>query len=498
MQREPKPTRPIRLSRLSLYTVLVVALSAFASLLLQSSPTVEKAILCSPAWQGVRGWYLHRTSSFIGGAANSSQAADEATGGVGTCQLSGPVLDCSCDYASVERVNRDHIHPMLQAIVHTPFFQYFKVDLFSDCPFWPDDGMCMLRDCGVDECAPEEVPGTWLEAEMLDQDDEECGPRLVDAESAVEEVQGPEREQLLSIPGWRGVNNPWMPGNDTVQDFSYINLLANPERYTGYQGEHAHRIWDVIYSQRCWQDGSDWCHEAQIFFRLVSGMHASISAHIANDYLLDEAAGEWGPSLAQFRQRLGGPAAADRVANMYFTYLFVLRAVLKAGPTLQAVAYDTGAPAQDRGTAKLVQQLVGLEAVRSACPVPFDEGRLWKGEDAPALKQQLQMHFQNITAAMDCVGCDKCKLWGKLQLLGIATSLKILFSSDDCTGQLPPVMQLSFERNEVIALINLLERLSKSIEIVRVLSAQLLGGSSPSLGSIQEVTNTSLQSSMQQ
>lgn len=62
-----------------------------------------------------------------------------------------------------------------------------------------------------------------------------AGPRLVDAESAVEEVQGPEREQLLSIPGWRGVNNPWMPGNDTVQDFSYINLLANPERYTGYQ-----------------------------------------------------------------------------------------------------------------------------------------------------------------------------------------------------------------------------------------------------------------------
>lgn len=94
------------------------------------------------------------------------------------------------------------------------------------------------------------------------------------------------------------------------------------------------------------------------------------------------------------------------------------------------------------------------------------------------------------------VGCHSIKQW--YAGAGIATSLKILFSSDDCTGQLPPVMQLSFERNEVIALINLLERLSKSIEIVRVLSAQLLGGSSPSLGSIQEVTNTSLQSSMQQ
>ena len=57
--------------------------------------------------------------------------------------------------------------------------------------------------------------------------------------------------------------------------------------------------------------------------------------------------------------------------------------------------------------------------------------------------------------------------------------------------------QLSLERNEVIALINLLERLSNSIEIVRVMSAQLLGNASPSLGSIEEVTHKQLQSSMQ-
>jgi ERO1-like protein alpha len=50
--------------------------------------------------------------------------------------------------------------------------------------------------------------------------------------------------------------------------------------------------------------------------------------------------------------------------------------------------------------------------------MPFDEGRLWKGEDAPELKRQLQATFQNITRVMDCVGCEKCKLWGKLQTLG--------------------------------------------------------------------------------
>lgn len=31
---------------------------------------------------------------------------------------------------------------------------------------------------------------------------------------------------------------------------------------------------------------------------------------------------------------------------------------------------------------------------------------------------------------MDCVGCEKCRLWGKLQVLGLGTALKILFSVD--------------------------------------------------------------------
>lgn len=35
------------------------------------------------------------------------------------------------------------------------------------------------------------------------------------------------------------------------------------------------------------------------------------------------------------------------------------------------------------------------------------------------------------SALMDCVGCEKCRLWGKLQVLGLGTALKILFSADD-------------------------------------------------------------------
>ena len=33
------------------------------------------------------------------------------------------------------------------------------------------------------------------------------------------------------------------------------------------------------------------------------------------------------------------------------------------------------------------------------------------------MKIEFREHFRNITRVIDCVGCDKCKLWGKLQVL---------------------------------------------------------------------------------
>ena len=68
---------------------------------------------------------------------------------------------------------------------------------------------------------------------------------------------------------------------------------------------------------------------------------------------------------------------------------------------------------------------------------------------------------------------------------GIATSLKILFTADECVQSAPPTQQpqLQLERNEVIALMNLLERLSNSIEVVRVMSAEQ-GSSAHPAGSV--------------
>ena len=57
---------------------------------------------------------------------------------------------------------------------------------------------------------------------------------------------------------------------------------------------------------------------------------------------------------------------------------------------------------------------------------------------------------------------------------GIATSLKVLFHEADCAEGSEPQPPLIMERNEVIALFNLFERLTKSIEIVRKMSLELL------------------------
>lgn len=47
---------------------------------------------------------------------------------------------------------------------------------------------------------------------------------------------------------------------------------------------------------------------------------------------------------------------------------------------------------------------------------------------ARLLKEEFRQHFWNISRIMDCVGCDKCRLWGKVQTHGMGMALSVLFS----------------------------------------------------------------------
>ncbi|GAB4829761.1 Endoplasmic reticulum oxidoreductin-1 [Ancistrocladus abbreviatus] len=340
---------------------------------------------------------------------------------------SGIVEDCCCDYQTVDRLDEEVLHPLLQDLVKTPFFRYFKVKLWCDCPFWPDDGMCRLRDCSVCECPESEFPESFKKpsasGRVLPVDD------LVCQEGKPQAVVDRTLD-TKAFRGWTEVDNPWTNDDETDnEEMTYVNLQLNPERYTGYTGPSARRIWDAIYTENCpkYPDG-EFCPEKKILYKLISGLHSSISIHIAADYLLDES------------------------RNLAADYL-------------EQADYDTGNPLEDLKTQSLIKQLLFHPKLQAACPVPFDEAKLWKGQGEPDLKQQIQKQFRNISALMDCVGCEKCRLWGKLQVLGLGTALKILFSVNG-QDDLGHTVQLQLQRNEVIALTNLLNRLSESVKFL--------------------------------
>ncbi|XP_062015926.1 endoplasmic reticulum oxidoreductin-1-like isoform X2 [Rosa rugosa] len=336
-------------------------------------------------------------------------------------KYSGIVEDCCCDYETVDSVNAEVLHPLLQEIVKTPFFRYFKAKLWCDCPFWTEDGMCLLHDCSICECPENEFPEPFKRPfhRGLPSDSLVCQD---------DKLQGSVDRTLDSraFRGWIETDNPWTNDDETDNDeMTYVNLLLNPERYTGYTGPSARRIWDAVYSENCPKYSSqDICQEQRVLYKLISGLHSSISIHIAADYLL------------------------DKITNLAADYL-------------EQAEYDTGNHEEDLRTESLMRQLLYNPKLQAACPLPFDEAKLWKGQSGPQLKQQIQKKFRNISALMDCVGCEKCRLWGKLQVLGLGTALKILFSVDGKNHQDQP---LQLQRNEVIALVNLLNRLSESVK----------------------------------
>lgn len=222
-----------------------------------------------------------------------------------------------------------------------------------------------------------------------------------------------------------------------LQQGSYVNLLKNPERFTGYAGESSAKVWKAIYEENCFDRdqhyhmnhhgySQDGCKEKRIFYKLISGifyqlilgLHASISAHICQEWL-DEKSKKWVVNEDCFKERLTNHP--DRIENMYFTFLVLIRSVSKLDPYLKKNAFCDGTD-DWKITKALVQKVTNA---LSECQITFDESELFKEEK---LKLDFRDRFRNISAIMDCVSCQKCRLWGKIQTTGMGTALKVLFS----------------------------------------------------------------------
>jgi len=145
-----------------------------------------------------------------------------------------------------------------------------------------------------------------------------------------------------------------------------------------------------------------------------------------------------------------------------FNTVLLLRAVARIGPYLSAYDYCAlGTHKDDAETLDKVKKVVSIATNVGR----FDETALFRGDNANILKEEFKAHFRNVSRIMDCVGCDKCRLWGKIQTTGLGTALKILFEMDE--KALDPHSNANLlQRSEVVALINTLHRFSESLEAV--------------------------------
>ncbi|KAF9973221.1 hypothetical protein BGZ73_003581 [Actinomortierella ambigua] len=460
---------------------------------------------------------------------------------------------CGCDYETVDRLNVGFA-TQLQQLVKTPFFRFFKVNLYKDCPFWEGGALCMNRDCSVETMDEQHVPEKWRSAALSKVSiapNPLLGGRLVPPKKKI-------KDQDFCIVE-----------SETDNDAVYVDLGENPERFTGYSGPSANMVWKAIYEENCFDvskemtascqyctrereriahlkeekhkkhqqeqeqkkkqdktqtiapedddddedvdspleppktaqmkeiepsqeemdaifekvpkgkgqleelmhhitdndDDQNACLEKRVYYRLISGLHSSISIHICDEWF-NQTSGEWGPNLDCFISRVG--MHPERLENIYFDYAVLLRAVTKVSDYLAGYEFCTGEPSIDRNIMTLMNEVIDLA---KKCPPTFDERTLFKEKsslETIQLKQQFRDHFRNVSRVMDCVGCEKCRLWGKVQTQGLGTALKLLFSYDDRSIEQNARHRRHdiLERSEIVALFNTFNRFSESITAI--------------------------------
>jgi len=451
------------------------------------------------------------------------------------------VADACASYADLDALN-DVLNPYISKLVtKTDFFSYYRLNLYNKkCPFWSDEnGLCGNIACAVTTLENEEdVPKIWRAEELSRLE----GPKAhhPGRKEQKERPQKPLQGELGENVGESCVVEyddeceerdycvPEDEGSGAKGD--YVSLVDNPERFTGYAGEGAHQVWDAIYRENCFSkpqsseqsreaaaeivsspfgalsgmkakaaqdlksvlkehgrqlsgtaddqmDFEDECLEKRVFYRVISGMHASISTHLCHDYL-NQTTGEWGPNLQCYKERLHDHP--ERISNLYFNYALVLRAVGKLKDYIQDYTFCTGDTVEDGRTKQFV---TALSNALPEGPEIFDERVMFRDNDLSGtgitLKEDFRNRFRNVSRIMDCVGCDKCRLWGKVQTAGYGTALKVLFEFGNGDVDAPKPL---LRRTELVALINTLDKISHALKAMerfrKMIEDELIGDTS--------------------
>ncbi|KAH9389660.1 oxidoreductase [Tyrophagus putrescentiae] len=339
----------------------------------------------------------------------------------------------------VLRFNSVHFAPRISSIVKMDPFKFAKFNLKRPCTLWPDVSFEFNEKKSILKESFSE-----LDREGLDKDCPTNSPKALS-----------ELDRTLSKGNVDALNVLFECSRDDSEDSQYYDLILNPERFTGYDG---YQIWKAIYEENCFPERESnifsslekRCYEERVFYRSISGLHTSITTHLTS--LHHKFNNQFGHDPHEYYKRFFGNSAY--LKNLFFVYLIELRALYKSQPyLLDKIKWKmVGDKAEARDAIK------DLLKTDKLFKWHFDENVLFTNEPKP-LAQQLAAHFHNITFnIMDCVSCDKCRLWGKVQTNGLGTAFKILLTKD--------INQLRLSHHEITCLLNSLARLSHSINAI--------------------------------
>lgn len=365
---------------------------------------------------------------------------------------------CCCTSSEVDKGTEDLLTCLNSISVHS-YFRYFKVNTEKPCPYWAVELLCSSSEnsCGICKCDENDIPQSLrVQNDMSDV-----------------RIPGGELNHDTGFPSnmddWGG----WLHADDGSQ---YVDLVANPEGNTGYSGPLAGRVWQAIHKENC-PSAEDSCQAFSIFHTLLSGLQTSISMHVSTNFFKDpdlksplHLSGMYNspnisffPNCEMFRTRI----APERqfIENLYVLYQFTLRALTKAKHQFldNIDSFNAGeagiASEEDRTLHKNLRDLFESKLL---CSKTFDETKYLESPRAQEAIPRIKALMVNVTHLMDCVTCEKCRLWGKLESKGIATAMKILMH--------PPGDSVLLDRAEKVTLINLARELSFSVRSVKKLN----------------------------
>ena len=338
--------------------------------------------------------------------------------------------------------------------------RYFQYNSKRLCPFWNDTGRCFSAGCRVKRCSPDQIPIGFQLAPS------KCDTTTNGSSDAVDvTIAADVRDNLATLRAYDAAAINFCEPDSCV-DCDFVDVTLNPERHTGYSGDAAKKIWNAVYQSN---EGKSLrnkrsCLEKSFFYCTVSGLQSSINIHIVSQYRLEFPGSHYGtffdgygPNSAEFMRRFhpevtggGGPTW---LRNLYLVYLIELKALIKISGRLRNFPFFTGNDFDDQKTRDQVQDL--LESFNNF-PDFFDDSFLSRTSG-------LESEFFNMSRVMDCIECDKCKLWGKLQVSGMGTALKVLLADLRVKSCKPSQLHIHISRNEIVALFNAFGRISTSI-----------------------------------